>query len=354
MMAPGVENWRLGSLNVGTLKGREVLVLEVMDRRQLDICCLQETRFAGEGAEIYKSKGGEYKLYWNGGANESGGVGVMVSGSLIDKVVQVVRVSSRIIVLRISLGCLVVNVFSVYAPQVGRPVDEKVRFYDELVDTVSRIKVDERIVIVGDLNGHVGKDVDGFPEVHGGYGFGARNMEGERVLEFCEAMECVVCNTCYNKQKSQLITYCSGGHETVTDYVIERRRHRMVKDVKVVPGEDLAPQHRLLIARLELHTNVLQKKSKYEPRIKVWKLRNVELQRKFQDLVSEGAKCRQDGEDVEGIWNNFKDTLLDSAKTVCGCTKGPSRHKETWWWSEEVEESIVAKRACFKRWKKVN
>jgi exonuclease III len=68
----------VGSLNVGTLKGREVLVLEVMNRRQLDICCLQETRFIGEGTEMYHGKGGEYKLYLNGDANENAGVGVMV------------------------------------------------------------------------------------------------------------------------------------------------------------------------------------------------------------------------------------------------------------------------------------
>ena len=213
---------------------------------------------------------------------ESGGVVVWVSGALIDNVIQVLRVNSRIMVLRLSVGCLVMNIFSVYAPQVGRSVDEKVKFYDDLVDTIAKVSPEERIIIAGDLNGHVGKKVDGFPEVHGGFGFGTRNMEGVRVLEFCEAMEFTVCNTHFNKPKSKLVTYCSGEHETVTDYILERRRHRMVKDVKVVPSKDCAPQHRLIIARLELHTEQVQRKSPFEPQIKTRKLRNEESQRSFR------------------------------------------------------------------------
>ena len=37
--------------------------------------------------------------------------------------------------------------------------------------------------------------VDGYDEVHGGYGFGVRNVDGERVLEFCDAVSMAVTNT---------------------------------------------------------------------------------------------------------------------------------------------------------------
>ena len=36
-----------------------------------------------------------------------------------------------------------------------------------------------KYVVLGDMNGHVGRDVDGFEGVHGGNGFGDRNAEGE-------------------------------------------------------------------------------------------------------------------------------------------------------------------------------
>ena len=29
---------------------------------------------------------------------------------------------------------------------------------------------------------------------------------------------------------------------------------------------------------------------------------------------------------------------------ICGMTKGPRRHKETWWWNEEVAEAVSDKK----------
>ena len=35
-----------------------------------------------------------------------------------------------------------------------------------------------KLLICGDLNGHVGAGVEGFEGVHGGFGFGKRNVKG--------------------------------------------------------------------------------------------------------------------------------------------------------------------------------
>ena len=47
-----------------------------------------------------------------------------------------------------------------------------------------------KYVVLGDLNKHVGRDVDGYEGVHGGNGFGDHNAEGEAILEFatCSAL----------------------------------------------------------------------------------------------------------------------------------------------------------------------
>ena len=33
-------------------------------------------------------------------------------------------------------------------------------------------------------------------------------------------------------------------------------------------------------------------------------------------------------------------------------TKGPSRHKETWWWNRDVEEVVAKQEICHKVWMK--
>ena len=52
----------------------------------------------------------------------------------------------------------------------------KEEFLAMLGEVVSGIDSGERLLICGDLNGHVGSEIDGFEGVHGGFGFGKRNV----------------------------------------------------------------------------------------------------------------------------------------------------------------------------------
>jgi hypothetical protein len=45
----------------------------------------------------------------------------------------------------------------------------------------SSVPISEKLFIGGDLNGHVGSTRAGFDEVHGGFGYGSRNQEGEGI-----------------------------------------------------------------------------------------------------------------------------------------------------------------------------
>jgi len=61
-------------------------------------------------------------------------------------------------------------------------------------------------VLAGDMNGHVGSNSVGYNGAHGGYGFGDRNADGSRILEFVDGLNLVICNTLFMKQKSKLVT----------------------------------------------------------------------------------------------------------------------------------------------------
>ena len=73
----------------------------------------------------------------------------------------------------------------------------------------------ENIFIASDMNGHVGRYADGYRGAHGGMGFGTRNAEGERILEFGDAVGMVVCNTFFKKDASKLIIYQSGDNRSI-------------------------------------------------------------------------------------------------------------------------------------------
>jgi hypothetical protein len=86
-------------------------------------------------------------------------------------VIEVRRVSERIMVVRIIVGKSVINLVSGYAPQVGRPREEKEEFLILLGEVLSKVSVTEGVFVCGDLNSHVGAMSDGFEEVHGGNDF---------------------------------------------------------------------------------------------------------------------------------------------------------------------------------------
>ena len=73
---------------------------------------------------------------------------------------RVMRASERLMVIELALEGELVKFVSVYASQVSWPQEEKDEFYDEFYRFIGKLK--GKYVVLGDMNGHVGRDVDGF------------------------------------------------------------------------------------------------------------------------------------------------------------------------------------------------
>ena len=125
----------------------------------------------------------------------------------------------------------------------------------------------EFLIPCGDWNGHVGSTGSGYKEVHGGYGYGKPDpdSEGERILEYALAYDLFLGNTCFKKRDSHLITYRSGNTATQIDIMLFRKSlRRLVMDVKVIPGEEVALQHQLLVCDMMIDM-LPQIKHKFTP-----------------------------------------------------------------------------------------
>ena len=61
---------RFGTLNVGSLCGRKTEVYEELRKRKVDVCCIQEVRWKGQGARFVGTLRRRYKLWWSG--NDAG------------------------------------------------------------------------------------------------------------------------------------------------------------------------------------------------------------------------------------------------------------------------------------------
>jgi len=53
------------------------------------------------------------------------------------------------------------------------------------------------------------------------------------------------------------------------------------------------------------------------------------------------------------MWQAAAMTLLNTAKTLLGTTKGGrSIDRETWWWNAEVQAAVSKKKALYKNWQR--
>ena len=96
------------------------------------------------------------------------------------------------------------------------------------------------VITDGDFNGHVGKEVNGYEGVHGGYGYDIRYTEGEDILKMTATLDRVVCNTWFIKRDSRPITYSSGTCSTKIAHILVRNNDRkLIRDVKVIQVKKL-------------------------------------------------------------------------------------------------------------------
>src|SRR5881628_469925 len=122
------------------------------------------------------------------------------------------------------------------------------------------------------MNGHVGVESNGFEGVHGGNGYGVRNLEGKMLLEFAEAKELVVLNTAFKKRDLNKVTYASGDNRSQIDYMLVRRVDRKrVRDVKVIPGEPCLTQHRLLVGVVGIEAIAPVRRKVVASKCRVWR-----------------------------------------------------------------------------------
>ena len=98
-------------------------------------------------------------MWYCGRGNKKNGVEIIFKKEHVDRVVELWRVTDRIICLKMELDGVMLNVISAYAPQVGCKREEKETFGIDLDKKVENIPRNERIVVGADLNGHVGEGI---------------------------------------------------------------------------------------------------------------------------------------------------------------------------------------------------
>jgi hypothetical protein len=215
-----------------------------------------------------------FKLWYTTTTTNKNGVSILFDKSLKDVVVDIKRQGDMIILVKLLIRDLIFNVISAYATQIGLNESIKRQFWEQLDALASSVPISEKLFIGGGLNGHVGSTRIGFDWVHVGFGYGSRNQEGEGILNFALAYDLFVANTLFRKRVSHLVTFSSGQYCSQINFILARREDRHAcLDCKVIPGECVVPQHKLVVVDFRFRIRFQRSKRIQVSRTKWWKLK---------------------------------------------------------------------------------
>ena len=107
---------RVGTLNIVTMTGRGRELADMLERRNGDILYLQETKWKDSKA---RNIGGGCKIFYKK-ADERNGIGIVLREELAESVLEVKRVSDRLMAMKLEVNGSILNIVSTYASQVNQ------------------------------------------------------------------------------------------------------------------------------------------------------------------------------------------------------------------------------------------
>ena len=88
---------------------------------------------------------------------QKNGEGIVLKNYYVDRVIELWRMSDRIICMKMELDGVVLNIISANALQVRCMHEENEAFWLDLDEAVEKIPKHERIILGANMNGHVGE-----------------------------------------------------------------------------------------------------------------------------------------------------------------------------------------------------
>lgn len=114
-----------------------------MGTRNIDFACIQETKWKGAKA---RDIGEWYKFYYYGVTNNRNRVAIIISKKLHNNVVEVSRISDRLMSIKIDTRSVILRVVSFYAPQIEGTDTEKEEFWHQFDNYLRSININGHLL----------------------------------------------------------------------------------------------------------------------------------------------------------------------------------------------------------------
>ncbi len=257
---PQQQKLRLGTYNARSLlrEHQRYLLIDSAAKIKYNVICLQETKTTTE-SHLRLNDGSLLALGKRNSNSVRGGMGFLIHKTTVANIKSIRFVSDRLAILILTFGKIELAVFNVYAPTSAASEDDHETFYEDLTTEYRKIRTTHKI-IVGDFNAKVGKQDQNEPWV-GSHGYGLRNEQGNRLIEFCADTKLYHMNSRFQKKASRKWTWKSPNGQSTTEIDHFLTNHPFLfEDVDVVGPFHTGSDHRLVRSVIRLNYNLGKKR----------------------------------------------------------------------------------------------
>jgi len=354
---------KFGTWNVRTLmdngrserpERRTALIARELQRHNIDIVALSETRRAGEG-QLREEQGG-YTFFWKGleeNERRIHGVGFAIKNSVLSKLSELpVGINERLMTLRLQLtNAQHATIVSAYAPTLDADHAVKENFYAQLDSVLSKIPKSDKVFLMGDFNARVGKDSRLWKGTIGRNGIGQCNTNGTLLLTKCTEHNLIITNTIFRQKNKFKVSWQHprSKHWHLLDYIIVRSHDQKdVLSTKTLTGaDDCWTDHRLICSKVRLNIRA-KRRFGTKPKIKKYNiaaLQDPEKKLQFKQNLTKHLS-NQFSSSATTHWEKLKHSINEA----CRETLGFQTRKHQDWFDEndyQLQQLIAQKRKAF-------
>ena len=243
------------------------------------------------------------------------GVGFLISRNMKSNLIAFKGNSDRIALATFRIGnqSNTLTIIQVYAPTTAATEEEIDKFYGELTECISSLQTGLKhfMLIIGDFNSKIGKRKTGEERLVGRYGYGERNENGSKLLDFCHKHQLKVVNTWFKKKNYQKWTWQSPNHEhkNQIDYILAPTTFHQVKNFEVIKKFKFISDHRPILCELDFQHGKIKKRGDFH-RVKP-ELLEPQFRQKLDGIFTD--KDSIDSLDVDSLNSLIVEGILEAA-----------------------------------------
>lgn len=320
--------WNVRSLSQ---LGKLELVAKALDIFNVDIACLQETRFKNNDTVTVSppESDNEFVFYSSmGTSNGQQGVTIAIQSWFRELVLDWNPISSRIALLTLDAKPNPVSVVATYAPTNAYSVQERQDYYQLLQSVICSIPRRNFLIVGGDMNAQLSART---PQI-GAWAIGQQCSNGDFLEDFVSQNRLCVANTIFQHKRSRLVTWVSPDQRTKNqiDYVLVRERWRSsVLNCRThwAACNTAKSDHAPVIATVKLRLRVKRKANKFR-NLALEMLKQPDTSNRYNtELKNRFSLLENLPDDIDETWSSINQKIMGAAES---CLTRRRRSKKKW------------------------